>query len=51
MESFRGRKGELIKWQDLTVIEMLKLIYEKYKDTDYDLLDDFMLWLKENEEK
>ena len=39
------------KNKDLTVIEMLKLIYEKYKDTEYDLLDDFMLWLKINEEK
>lgn len=39
------------KDKDLTVIEMLKLIYENYKDTEYDLLDDFMLWLKANEKK
>lgn len=58
MHTIRNRyvKSRLIrvvtyKDKDLTVIEMLKLIYEKYKDTDYDLLDDFMLWLKENEEK
>jgi hypothetical protein len=58
MHTIRNRyvKSRLIrvvtyKDKDLTVIEMLKLIYEKYKDTDYDLLDDFMLWLRENEEK
>lgn len=39
------------KDKDINVIEMLKLIYEKYKDTRYDLLDDFMLWLKMHEEK
>ena len=31
--------------------DTLELIYEKYKDTKYDLLDDFMLWLKMHEEK
>ena len=58
MHTIRKRyvKSKLIrvvtyKDKDLTVIEMLKLIYEKYKDINYDLLDDFMLWLKTNEEK
>ena len=58
MHTIRNRyvKSRLIqvvtyKDKDLTVIEMLKLIYEKYKDTEYDLLDDFMFWLKTNEEK
>lgn len=37
------------KDKDITVIEMLKLIYKKYKDTNYDLLDDFMTWLESNE--
>lgn len=58
MHTIRNRyvKSRLIrvvtyKDKDLTVIEMLKLIYEKYKDTDYDLLDDFMLLAKGEEEK
>lgn len=37
------------KDKDITVIELLKLIYKKYKDTNYDLLDDFMTWLESNE--
>ena len=39
------------KDKDITVIEMLKFIYKKYKDTNYDLLDDFMVWLDAKEEK
>ena len=31
--------------KDVAVIDMLKYIYNKYKDIDYDLLDDFMIWL------
>ena len=30
----------------VTVIDMLKLIYSKYKGAEYDLLDDFMIWLE-----
>lgn len=33
------------------VINILKYVYDNYKDTKYDLLDDFMIWLKTNEGK
>ena len=36
---------------DANVIDILKYVYDNYKDTEYDLLDDFMLWLKLNEGK
>ena len=37
--------------KDANVIEIIKYLYNNYKDTDYDLLDDFMIWLKNNEER
>lgn len=36
---------------DANVVDILKYVYDNYKDTKYDLLDDFMLWLKTNEGK
>lgn len=36
---------------DVNVIDILKYVYENYKNIKYDLLDDFMLWLKLNEGK
>lgn len=36
---------------DANVVDILKYMYDNYKDTKYDLLDDFMLWLKTNEGK
>lgn len=37
--------------KDVNVIDVLKFMYNKYKNFDYDLLDDFMIWLKNNEER
>lgn len=37
--------------KDANVIEIIKYLYNNYKDTKYDLLDDFMIWLKNNEER
>ena len=37
--------------KDANVIEIIKYLYNNYKDADYDLLDDFMIWLKNNEER
>lgn len=57
MHTIRGRYVKskdvsiaTINEKEVTVIDMLKIIYDKYKDTKYDLLDDFMLWLKAYEE-
>ena len=36
---------------EVNVIDVLKFMYNKYKNIDYDLLDDFMVWLKNNEER
>lgn len=35
--------------KEVNVIDILKFMYDKYKNIDYDLLDDFMIWLKRNE--
>ena len=32
--------------KEVNVIDVLKFMYDKYKNVDYDLLDDFMVWLK-----
>lgn len=58
MATFRGRyvatkdiRVVSLDNKDANVIDILKYVYDNYKDTEYDLLDDFMLWLKTNEGK
>ena len=58
MSTFRGRyvatkdiRVVTLDNKDANVIDILKYVYDNYKDTEYDLLDDFMLWLKTNEGK
>ena len=58
MATFRGRyvatkdiRVVTLDNKDANVIDILKYVYDNYKDTEYDLLDDFMLWLKTNEGK
>ena len=41
----------LVKQDIETLSNSGKSVYDNYKDTEYDLLDDFMLWLKTNEGK
>ena len=58
MSTFRGRyvatkdiRVVTLDNKDANVIDILKYVYDNYKDTEYDLLDDFMFWLKTNEGK
>ena len=58
MATFRGRyvatkdiRVVSLDNKDANVIDILKYVYDNYKDTEYDLLDDFITWLKTNEGK
>lgn len=58
MATFRGRyvatkdiRVVTLDNKDANVIDILKYVYDNYKDTEYDLLDDFITWLKTNEGK
>lgn len=47
----KARDIRIVSENDKTInaVEVLRYFYDNYKDTDYDLLDDFFTWLTSNE--